>query len=235
MAEVLQFGLDFRDQIRAVRDRLTEDTNLIRFDNAFYRICRASDRPFGLRLLPSNGDVSEAVECLIRPRDLYVTEIGGKPFSRYASTLCTQPADIGTLDSALSAVRKGRDRKLFELQSRVVFCVAESLRNDHVASEISRRFDAAIMGVRGQDSLLPVARLWEEVHSYGDASDAVFRALSPDAQRIAHKTAHKGRAGLLPEERQFFERVVEERISANFRHLARRIKVLKCPRSATEP
>lgn len=226
LTATLRFGPRFRTQIASIRNAITEDTNLIKWGNQFYRVCQASgEERAELTLLPREGGYDRSVICRLRLRDLYVTKVGAAKFERYASTLSSWRPEVSILDSAVDTARLGHGPKLFELRSLLVFCVAESLRSDHVATEIDLTIQAATTGVVGRGVYLPIAQLWAHTHQWGQASDAVFRVLSPEARAIALKR----RAELSAEERQFSERVRDDRIDPDLRRVARKITTLKRP------
>jgi hypothetical protein len=78
---ILRVGRTWDTQIAAIRDAVTEDTNLIRYDNTFYRICSTALPPaFTISVLPSTGGVPLVLN--MRTRDLYVELIGGHPFEK---------------------------------------------------------------------------------------------------------------------------------------------------------
>ncbi|MCM3697762.1 hypothetical protein M3190_15195, partial [Microbacterium oleivorans] len=129
-----------------------------RYDNTYYRICSNAAPPsFTISLLPSTGGTPLVLN--MRTRDLYVELIGGHPFENYSHNLDRMPFDaIATsgsdavrgfsLDSAIRGLLRtpdGDKRMLtpddrFLAQSLVVFCVAESLRFDKIATELGQYF-----------------------------------------------------------------------------------------------
>jgi len=225
MMFTLRVAPDWAEQIRKIRDAVTEDTNLIRFDNGFYRVCRAGDAMFQIRVLPG-VDGARGVELQLRERDLYVMRIDGRPFETYAATLDQRRLQAPTLDDALIKLPRAAGAELFEAQSLVVLCVAESLRNDHIATRIGQLVRKVTTGLVGAPVHLPVSELLTEVRVWGQASEAVFAALSSTARGIALKR----RVELTPLQRHFSERVDLARVSAALQPWARAVKVLKRPK-----
>ena len=225
----LRVSHDWASQIQNIRNQVTEDTNLIRFDNGFYRICRPGTGKFHLQLHASEGH-GRGVELVLRERDLYVMTINERPFEQYAKTLNLRAPKAQGLDHAILQLDRASGRELFELQSLIVLCVAESLRNDQVAARVERLIkstliDARHQGLVGGLAALPVDALLHEAHAWGDTSDAIYQAISPQAQGIVLRK----RAELSGAERQFSERVDEARLPAALNQYARSIKVLKRP------
>ena len=155
---ILRVGRTWDTQIAAIRNAVTEDTNLIRYDNTFYRICSNALPPsFTVSVLPST--VSPPLVLNMRTRDLYVELIGGHPFENYSHNLDRMPfeatatsgedASAASLDSAIRGLLRiqGGDKRMlrpedrFLAQSLVVFCVAESLRFDRIATELGSSSD----------------------------------------------------------------------------------------------
>jgi len=228
----LRIAHDWASQIQSIRNSVTEDTNLLRFDNGFYRICRPGTGKFHIQLRPSERN-SRGVDLILRERDLYVTTINEHPFEQYAKTLNQRAPQAPGLDHAILQLDRATGRELFELQSLLVLCVAESLRNDQVATRVERLIkstliDAGHQGVVGGLAALPVDDLLHEAHAWGDTSDAIYNAISPQAQGIVLRR----RAELSGAERQFSERVDETRLPAALNQYARSIKVLKRPNAS---
>lgn len=217
-------GSDWERQVQAVRDAVTDDTNLIRFDNGFYRICRDTDAPFTLRV--ANGHSSAALRLTVRSSDLYVTHIQGQPFETYNLMLDTKSQSTGgALAAAVDALAKGPDPKRFMAQSLLVLCVAESLRNDHVATDIGQwlRVSTGLIGISRE---LPVKGLLDEAHAWGRTSDAVLAATGD----VARKATLKAQARREGQERKAWERVNLELVPSALQAYANRVKVLKRPR-----
>lgn len=222
----LQVGPDWSTQIERIRDANTDDTNLTRFGNNFYRICR--DEPgskFELDLLPTSGR-GPGILLRVNVRDLYVTKIAGLPIKRYASTLMDLSPSAFTLDDAISRIRRSVDPQLFELQSLIVFCVAESIRNDHIASAVGQMIEATLHGIVGVPPRLNVAPLLEEARAWEQTSRAVVATLPEQMRSILAKP----RASLSAEEAASSSVYVDpSRIDFARRSYAKRIKVLARP------
>ncbi|KVS39254.1 hypothetical protein [Burkholderia ubonensis] len=228
----LRVGPDWASQIQRIRNAVSEDTNLIRFDNTFYRVCKTSDPApaFGLTLLPSVGAESGLV-LRMHMNDLYVETIDAQPFTRYASTLSSWlPADI-TLDNAIRGLLRKDQRVLqgdrrFVMQSLVVLCVAESLRFDRIATEFEQAFRSMNGMLRGVPPRLKL-QSWEDMaKKWGQTSERIFAALSDEARTIALKE----RALLSQQERRFSERVSTASLGDEYADIASNIRLLKRPK-----
>lgn len=219
----LRVSHDWALRVQAIRDAVTEDTNLIRFDNGFYRVCRGDAGGFQLQLLPREG--ARGIVLDMRYRDLYVTRINGRPFETYAQTLDRLRVQPMALDSALLSLPDATGSTLFELQSLIVLCVAESLRNDHMATTIGQVIRTSTTGLVGAPTRLPMAELLDEAHLWGQTSEALFKAMSAAAREIVLKP----RAQLKPLQRHFSERIDLSSVEARLQPLARTVKVLKRP------
>lgn len=210
-------------QIAAIRDSNSDDTNLIRFDNGFYRVCRAAPAQFSIQLLPMGLESADALTLQLGSQDFYVATIGGQAFGRYASTIDGLSVDAATLDNAIREVRTAVGTRRFELQSLLVFCVAESIRSDLIATQIEATIRASLGRLLGAPTRLPIRSMLEQARAWGQSSDAVWAALSPAARAIYAKLP----AQRTPEERRFSERVNENAIDPALRMTARGVKVLK--------
>lgn len=222
----LRVSHDWAAQIQQIRDAVTEDSNLIRFDNAFYRVCRAGEQCFDLLVQPrSGGNGSRGVRMTLRERDLYVLHVNGRLIEQYAKTLDRLRGEPMSLDNALYELAKPAPERVFELNTLVVFCVAESLRNDHIATTIGQVIRTSTTGLLGAPTMLPIVQMRAAAHLWGQASEAIFNALSPAARDIALRP----RAQLTPLQRRFSERVDLGRVDGRLQALAREVKVLKRP------
>ena len=224
---LLRIAEDWASQISRIRDAHTNDAHLIRFDNTNYRLCRPGPETFRVKVMPGTGRVEEGITLTLQVRDLYVTHIGARLFGRYASTLDRFTPQALTLDQAVHELPTAQGERLFELQSLLVFCVAESLRNDLIAMAISQMISATMGNpiLRGPAVQLPIRDYLPIARTWGQASDAIFQALSPQAQRIVLRP----RSELSLVERRFYERVDETQIPPHLVRNARTIKVLKRP------
>lgn len=97
----LRVAPDWDTQIEAIRNKNTEDTNLIRFGNDCYRKCRNDDSRFGILLKPSTGGEERKLFLILQAGDLYITHINGSPFVGYSKTLDQVVASAPSLDSAI--------------------------------------------------------------------------------------------------------------------------------------
>jgi hypothetical protein len=219
----LRVSHDWAAQIQQIRDAVTEDSNLIRNDHAFYRVCRAGEQCFDLMVQPRSG--GRGVRMTLRERDLYVLHVNGRLIEQYAKTLDRLRGEPMSLDNALYELGKPSPERVFELNTLVVFCVAESLRNDHIATTIGQVIRTSTTGLIGAPTMLPIVQMRAAAHLWGQASEAIFAALSP----AAHDIALRPRAQLTPLQRRFSERVDLSRVDSRLLALAREVKVLKRP------
>jgi len=224
---LLRIAEDWASQISRIRDAHTDDTHLIRFDNTYYRLCRPGPETFKVTVAPGTGRVEEGITLTLQVRDLYVTHIGTQLFGRYASTLDRLAPQALTLDQVVHELPTAQGDRLFEWQSLLVFCVAESLRNDLIAMAVGQMISATMGNpvLRGPAAQLPVRDYLPIARTWGQGSDAVFQAFSPQAQRIVLRP----RSQLSLVERRFYERVDETKIPSHLVRSARTIKVLKRP------
>ena len=224
---LLRIAEDWPSQIGRIRDAHTDETHLIRFDNTFYRRCRPGLETFRVKVTPGTGRVDDGIELTIQVRDLYVTHIGTHLFGRYASTLDRLEPQALTLDRAVHELPAAQGDRRFELQSLLVFCVAESLRNDLIATAVGQMIGATLGNpiLRGPAAHLPIRDYLPVARAWGQTSDALFQALSPQAREIVLRP----RPALSPAERRFYERVDLTKIPPNLVRVARSIKVLKWP------
>lgn len=224
---LLRIAENWSSRIGEIRDANTDETHLIRFDNTFYRLCRPGPETFNVNVVPGTGRVDEGITLTLRVRDLYVTHVGTRLFGRYASTLDRLAPQALTLDQAVHELPTAQGERLFEWQSMLVFCVAESLRNDRIATAVGQTIGATVGNpiLRGPAAQLPIRDYLPVARTWGQTSDALFQALSPQAQGIVLRP----RSGLSLEERRFYERVDLTKIPPHLVRGARSIKVLKRP------
>lgn len=221
----LRFDPSWSHQISALRDANSEDTNLIRFDNAFYRVCRAGSAQIMVQLLPDSGAATAALPLQIGTQDFYVSLIDGQSFGRYASTLDAMRLDAPTLNNAIRDVRTATGDRRFELQSLIVFCVAESIRSDQIAVQIESTIRASMGRLLGVAPSISVGAMLPQARAWGQSCDAIWAALSPEARAIFSKPV----AARTPTERRFSERVNENTLDPALKMTARGVKVLKRP------
>ena len=218
---------DWSARIGEIRDATTEDTNLIRFDNSFYRVCRDNPGTFQISLYSDSIGGTGVVPLTMQLRDLYITQIGHRPFETYAATVGEEAPQAQTLRGAVHALQRGQllGDDLFLKQSVLVLCVAESLRSDYTATVIEQTIRASTTGLLGVPTRLRTGDLLRAARSWGQASDAIFRSLSPQARQIAMRS----RASLSPEQRRFFEPTDIRKIDPELRDVSKAVKVLKRP------
>jgi hypothetical protein len=178
---LLRIAEDWSSQISRIRNANTDETHLIRFDNTYYRRCRPGPETFSVQVAPGTGRVDEGITLTLRVRDLYVTHIGPRRFGRYASTLDRLAPQALTLDQAVHELPTAKGERLFELQSMLVFWVAESLRNDLIATAVGQMIGATMGNpiLRGPTAHLPIRDYLPDARAWGQTSDALFQALSP--------------------------------------------------------
>ena len=219
----LQVGPDWAAQIAVIRDAHTDDSNVIRFDNSFYRCCRAAAPPFELQVRAGEGGAG--VSLKVDPRDFYMKPIGGKPMERYASTIGDAVLNADLLDHAITRMAAGTDdgEKGFLLRSLLVFAIAESIRFDHFATAVDQTLRAARTQIKGVGHELPLGRWSRTIHLWGQASEAVLAALTPAMRGVVQRP----RASLSGADRTRHERVDLAAARGDLRECARSMKVLK--------
>lgn len=174
---------DWAQQIGHLRCVLTEDTNIIRWGNNFYRCCR-SGPPMALRVATQDRSVALALQ--MRPSDLYITQLGlATDMGRYGSLTGELSVSAPKLDHAVRSLARGavHGDEAFGLRSLVVFCVAEALRFDSLAHDVG--FALHTMGVAGGTRAMPLAHWWPTVHAWGQACDAIWAGLDPELRRAS--------------------------------------------------
>ena len=227
---VLQIGPQWASQIAAIRDAHSEDSNLIRFDNSYYRCCRAAGSPFTVALRAAAGHGSGELALVIDPQTFYVTSIGGQPMGRYASTLLGMPLNAARLSSAVHDLAGGRSAgsDAFLQRSQLVFAVAESIRFDHLATALEQSMRATTMPIKGVGVDLNTRQWWDFVHDWGQTCDAIHGATSEAMRAVLGRP----RAGLTSAERRRHEIVDLGGLPVHLRDCARATKVLKRPGAA---
>ncbi len=159
--------------------------------------------------------------------DFYVAQIGGRPFDRYASTVDKKEIDYGALNSAVREVKTATGDRLFELQSMLVFCVAESIRSDLIATKIGQTIRASMGTLLGVSARIAIGQMLLQARAWGQSSDAVWAALSPEVRAAFSKPL----SARTPAERRLSERVNENAVDPELRMTARGVKVLKRPKT----
>ncbi len=225
MSTTLRIDATWAQQIAKLRDATTDDTNLIRFDNTHFRVARQQPTRVTISLQPSGGRLSDAVAMEMNTTDFYVSTVAGKPFGRYASTIDKLQPEAASLDNAIYALNTANGTKRFELQSLLVFCVAESIRSDWIATKLGQMIAASTGQLLGPPKSFDVGAMLPRARAWGQSSDAVWAAISPNARRIYAQP----RAALNTADRQFSERVDEAKLDASLVQFVRGLKVLKRP------
>lgn len=221
----LRIDSSWSHQIAVIRDTNSYDTNLVRFDNGFYRACNVTSAQIMVQLLPDGGSAADALVMQMDTRDFYVSLIGGEAFTRYASTVDTMQIDAATLNNAIRAVRTTPHPGRFEVQSLLVFCVAESIRSDLIATQIEATIRASLGRLLGAAPRIAVGSMLAQARAWGQSSDAVWASLAPEV-RAAFSKPQEART---PAERRLYERIDETRIDPALKLTARGVKVLKRP------
>ena len=220
----LSVNSDWAQQIARIRDANTEDSNLMRFDNTFYRLCRAEPTRFTVQLRDGIAHGGPTIDLVFQANDFYVHEIAGQPFGRYPSTIDLERPTAQSLASAIAALAKGEPQDRFLRQAVLVFCVAESLRSDEIATAVGQMI-ATTKGLLGVPSNLAIFKFLPLARAWGQTSDAIHRALSSTAREIVSKP----RSALTPQQRSFSERVDLSRVDPSLQGYAKSIRALKRP------
>jgi hypothetical protein len=214
---------DWAEQIGQLRQRLTEDTHIIRWGNNFYRCCRTGPQ---VALRVAVADRSVALPLQLRPSDLYITQVGlTREMGRYGSLTGELSVSAPKLEHAVRSLASDtvHGDEAFGLRSLVVFCVAEALRFDSLAHDIG--FALHTMNVAGGAKPLPLGRWWPTVHAWGQACDAVWTGLDAELRRASLLPA----AARMGADRTRSTRASYERLSGAVLEAARGTAVLKRP------
>jgi len=202
MMFTLRVAPDWAEQVRRIRESVTEDSHLIRPDNGFYRVCHAGDASFQVRVLPGSG--AKGIELRLRESDLEVTHVDGR----------------------LDGGRPGSGAARLDEHALMVLSVVGSLRSDALAARVGQLLRVATTGLPGAPAQLPAGDLLQVARTWGPASESIFNALSSTARGIALKR----RAELTPLQRHFSERVDLAKVEPGLQAAARGIAVLKRPK-----
>ncbi len=181
----LEIGGDWASQIAEIRDEHSVDTNLIRFDNTFYRYGRAGP---DIEVCVVTSDAKAEVRFKVDPGTFYMAPVKGRHtgFKNYSFELGSAVLSDASLDGAVQAMAK--DTASFTAASMLVFAVAESIRFDHLATDINSCFlkdSGKLLGERLVDDKgekIKGMRLdeWSRtVHGWGQASKAALSGLDP--------------------------------------------------------
>lgn len=182
----LTVGPNWASQISKIREAHSDDTNLIRFDNTFYRICRNSSDLFAILLYAGDDLGSSPLQIQVREKDFYIIELAGISMGRYASTFNFGTTSAGILNSAIHDLigNKANGERAFSLRSLIVFCVAESIRNDQFATELDQTIRAEKMYIGGVKKELKIAPWWDLSHQWGKTSNAIHQLNPANNQHV---------------------------------------------------
>ncbi len=232
---VLQVGAEWTQQINRLRDTLTDDSNFIRRDNRFFRLCRNSGRTVEVALRTSRLTPAADLVLSIQESDFYIHRMGGQlvfnngQYPKGGILEGLTPTML-SLDGAIQAVKKDpTSGALLKDRTLIAFCVAESLRSDTVAMSIDFMQKQSTSKVLGLDPAAEMVRLVRFAQNWGQASDTIRDALSDKGYEIALKP--RGLMNL--EERRYSERVDWSRIDARVEDVAGGVKALKLPKPGT--
>jgi hypothetical protein len=221
----LHLNAAWLSDITALRDAVTEDTHLIRFDNGFYRVCQPGP-DFSVEVFPGLGRVDESVQIKFRRDNLYATEVAGHKVGRYPSTLDLLLRDARGLDDALHQLaRPGEVKNRETLALLLVFCVAESLRFDRIATQVDQVIKSTAGRLLGTPTQLDIGPLYTLFKNWERASAAVLRGTSAQGRQIVARP----RALLTAEERRHSERVQLLPGDLALSDTVRALKVIKLP------
>ncbi|HEY1396244.1 hypothetical protein [Roseateles sp.] len=226
----LQVGPEWTQKISRLRDALTDDTNFIRRDNSFFRLCRDNTRSVDIVLKTSPLNPGTSLRLNIQERDLYIHYMEGqlvfKDGQYPKGVLETLNPTMASLDLAIQLVKQDPVGQMAQ-RTLIAFCVAESLRSDTVAMSIDFMMKQSTSTVRGLNPSSEMIRLVRFARHWGKSSDEIRGALSEKGREIALKP----QARLSAEERRYSERVAWHRIDAGLADVAGGVKALKLPKS----
>jgi hypothetical protein len=223
----LLIGPGWASQIAAVRDANTEDTNLIRFGNTFYRSCPAEPHRFEVQLQAGNGPARRLLTLTLQAGDFSVVDVAGEPLPQAADAEPLQALVTAGLGDAVQRLAGGAapPPERPGLRMLLAFCVAESIRSDHLANALELRLRSPAPPPADTPAALPLQAWWALAQQWGEASDAIYAALSPAAREIAGQP----RSRLSPQQRHFSEYVDVARLPAHLQRCAQTTKVLRRP------
>lgn len=216
----LQVGPAWAAQTTALREAHTQPCLLLRAPTETYRRCKPGADEFQVMVWAHDQTSGRPLVLTMLAKNLYITKLGSHKMERYASTANGLEVSAFNLDDAIHSASKGKAS--FEQLSLLVFCVAESLRNDHFASALEQTFRASRMLVQGFQPRLKLAPWWDLAHQWGQTSDALMAAASARAQAILNRP----HSMLTPQERQYREAAAVHALPAHLQQSARTLRVL---------
>lgn len=179
----LKVGAGWAQQITAIRDAHSEDTNLIRFDNTFYRYAR-SGPPIEIGVVTRDGSAQARLK--VDPATFYMSPLTGPPVENYAPDLASKVLSDESIDHAIRGIAGKNAGET--ASSLLIFAVAESIRFDQLAAEIDACFRAdagqlITTRLRNPDGTITkgmtIGDWLRMVRCWGQASKAALAALSP--------------------------------------------------------
>jgi hypothetical protein len=226
--QTLQISPGWSSQIAAIRDRHTEDTNLIRVGNTFYRMCSGNASHFHVQLQAAG---SPALQLALDARDFRVLSIDGHAPDPHAGGSPEAPPGISLGEAVHSlACEAPPPEQARPMRTLVAFCVAESIRSDHLAAALEHSLCMPAPAQAGAGGLT-LREWWTLAPRWGAASDAIYAILSPQARRILEQP----RSRLTPQQGHYSEYVDAARLPAHLQRCAQVTKVLRHPDLAAAP
>jgi hypothetical protein len=175
-------------QIEIIRNAHTDSTNIQRADKNNYRTCRNSTAVITVHLHASSASKTEHLNLSIMERDFYVFDLGGHKMERYSSKIKTDNSSAKKfqvsawrLNSAIHDLCGNHSpEREFENVTLLTFCVAESLRSDALAIEISSTI---------QNSRQMSIQNWVQLVRDWSETSALIRQGQPVPQHLRHYAA----------------------------------------------
>jgi hypothetical protein len=186
----LQVGGDWAKQIEVIRDKCSTDTNLIRFDNTFYRYAGDPGKEdIEISVRTRKGDT--AISMVVDTSNIYMYPTKGAFFLNYEVDLSGLVLSDESLDSAIQSMDSKNGGSAAD-RSLLVFAVAESIRFDQLATDINSCFlaDAGVLKTerRKDGSGLQAKGMqighWDRIiHKWRNASEAALAGVEASLRR----------------------------------------------------
>lgn len=192
----LQVGGSWAQHIAAIRDAHSEDTNLIRFDNTFYRYARPGP-PIEIGVVTRDG-TAEA-RLIVDPTTFYMTPLTGQRVENYEPDLVDKTLSDESIDNAIHGIAKNSATQT--VRSLLIFAVAESIRFDQLATEINTCFlaDAGQLitsRLRNPDGSIAkgmkIGAWLRMVRCWGQASKAALAGVPPALRDDLERRRRRG-------------------------------------------